>query len=94
MCTMADRAAAGSKAAGWEHFAHDADVGLRGVGPSREVAFEQGALALVHAIGDADRIEPRVTVEIVCEAIGVSSLAYGTCAASAESLKSMCFLSR
>jgi tRNA nucleotidyltransferase (CCA-adding enzyme) len=53
---------------GWEHFAHGADVGVRGVGPSREVAFEQGALALVHVIGDADRIEPRVMVEIACEA--------------------------
>jgi tRNA nucleotidyltransferase (CCA-adding enzyme) len=31
-------------------FAHDADIGVRGVGPTREVAFEQGAIALMHAI--------------------------------------------
>jgi SHS2 domain-containing protein len=52
----------------WEHFAHDADVGVRGIGPTREAAFEQGALALMHAIGDPTRIEPREVVEIACEA--------------------------
>ena len=52
----------------WEHFAHDADVGVRGIGPTREVAFEQGAFALMHAIGDPARIEPREVVEIACEA--------------------------
>ena len=52
----------------WEHFAHDADVGLRGIGPTREAAFEQAALALMHAIGDPARVEPREVVEIACEA--------------------------
>ena len=54
--------------AGWEHFAHEADVGVRGFGPTREAAFEQGAVALMHAIADPDRIEPREAVEIACEA--------------------------
>ena len=52
----------------WEHFAHEADIGVRGFGPTREAAFEQGALALMHAIGEADRVEPREVVEIDCEA--------------------------
>jgi tRNA nucleotidyltransferase (CCA-adding enzyme) len=52
----------------WEHFAHDADVGVRGVGPTREAAFEQGALALMHATSDPTQIEAREVVEIVCEA--------------------------
>lgn len=52
----------------WEHFAHDADVGVRGFGPTREAAFEQGALALMHTIGDPAWIEPRAVVEIACEA--------------------------
>jgi SHS2 domain-containing protein len=55
-------------AARFEHFAHDADVGVRGIGPTREAAFEQGALALMHAIGDPARIEPREVVEIACDA--------------------------
>lgn len=52
----------------WEHFAHDADIGVRGIGPTREAAFEQGALALVHAIGDVEGALPRELVEIACEA--------------------------
>jgi len=55
-------------AARWEHFAHEADIGVRGFGPTREAAFEQGALALMHAICEADRVEPRQVVEIACEA--------------------------
>ena len=54
--------------ASWEHFAHDADVGVRGFGPTREAAFEQGATALMHAIADPDRIAPRQMVEIACDA--------------------------
>ena len=52
----------------WGHFAHDADIGVRGIGPTREAAFEQGALALMHALGDPERIEPREVVEVACEA--------------------------
>jgi len=63
-----ERPAPGDAGGRWEHFAHDADVGLRGIGPTREAAFEQGALALMHAIGEVDRVEPRQVVEIACEA--------------------------
>ena len=37
-----------------EQFPHDADVGLRGLGPSLEVAFEQAALALTGIVTDAE----------------------------------------
>lgn len=30
----------------WEHFAHEADMGVRGLGASLGQAFEQGALAM------------------------------------------------
>jgi SHS2 domain-containing protein len=33
----------------WEHFAHEADVGVRGVGATRAEAFEQAALAMMEA---------------------------------------------
>jgi len=33
----------------WEHFEHDADVGLRGVGPTLEAAFEEATRALTTA---------------------------------------------
>jgi len=55
-------------AAGWEHFEHGADVGVRGWGPCREVAFEQAALALANVITDAAAVAARERVEIQCEA--------------------------
>lgn len=52
----------------WEHFAHDADIGIRGVGPSKEAAFEQAALALTAVITDPQLVHPREIVEIEREA--------------------------
>lgn len=57
-----------TKRVGWEHFPHDADVGIRGFGPTKEAAFEQGALALMHVITDLDHVRPQTLVEISCEA--------------------------
>jgi SHS2 domain-containing protein len=54
--------------AGWELFAHGADVGVRGVGPSREAAFEQGAQALMQAMGAGEGVAPVQQVIIACEA--------------------------
>jgi tRNA nucleotidyltransferase (CCA-adding enzyme) len=51
----------------WEHFAHDADIGVRGVGASKEVAFEQAALALTAVVTDPQALEPQEKVEIACE---------------------------
>ena len=53
---------------GWQHFAHAADIGIRGIGQTRETAFEQAAIALTAVITDPDTVEPREAVEIVCEA--------------------------
>lgn len=52
----------------WEHFPHEADIGVRGRGATRERAFEQAALALTSVITDVQKVEPRVAVEIRCEA--------------------------
>ena len=52
----------------WEHFAHEADMGVRGYGASKAQAFEQAALAMTGAITDPDRVEPREAVSIECEA--------------------------
>ena len=57
-----------AKEVGWEHFPHDADVGVRGFGPTKEAAFEQGAHALMHVITDLDQVRPQTPVEISCEA--------------------------
>ena len=52
----------------WEHFAHGADIGVRGVGPTIEAAFEQAAVALAGVITDPSRVEARTEVIIECEA--------------------------
>jgi tRNA nucleotidyltransferase (CCA-adding enzyme) len=48
----------------WEHFAHEADVGVRGVGASKQGAFEQAALALIAVITDVARVTPAEEVSI------------------------------
>lgn len=52
----------------WEHFAHQADIGVRGVAASPEAAFEQAALALTAVIADPASVAPAQAVEIECEA--------------------------
>jgi tRNA nucleotidyltransferase (CCA-adding enzyme) len=51
----------------WEHFAHGADIGVRGVGSTKAAAFEQAALALTAVITDLSKVAPRERVEIGCE---------------------------
>ena len=47
-------------------FSHPADIGIRGVGPTREAAFAQAATALIAVITDPEKVRPRESVEIVC----------------------------
>jgi len=51
----------------WEHFPHDADVGLRGWGATPAEAFEQAAHALSAIITVAE-VKPKVAVRLSCEA--------------------------
>ena len=52
----------------WEHFSHEADIGVRGIGSSREEAFEQAALALTAVVVDPGQLASREPVEVSCEA--------------------------
>jgi tRNA nucleotidyltransferase (CCA-adding enzyme) len=52
----------------WELFAHQADMGVRGIGPTRERAFEQTALALTAVIADPRIVDDGEAVEIRCQA--------------------------
>lgn len=60
--------------AGWEHFEHGADIGVRGRGGSLSEAFEQAALALTAVITDPSRVDPVQAVPIHCSAPGVELL--------------------
>jgi SHS2 domain-containing protein len=52
----------------WEHFPHQADVGVRGLGETLEQAFEQAALALTAVVTDPATVVPREMLEISCNA--------------------------
>ncbi|HTN94027.1 MAG TPA: archease [Gallionella sp.] len=52
----------------WEHFPHQADVGVRGLGATLEQAFEQAALALTAVITDLEIVAPKEILQISCMA--------------------------
>jgi len=59
-----------SPTARWERYAHGADIGVRGRGPTVEEAFEQAAVALVGVITDPSLVELKEEVIIQCQAPG------------------------
>ena len=52
----------------WEHFPHQADTGVRGCGPTREMAFEQAALALTATVCDPHLVRSVDRIDVACEA--------------------------
>jgi tRNA nucleotidyltransferase (CCA-adding enzyme) len=50
----------------WAHFPHQADMGVRGVGPTLAAAFEQAALAMTAVVTDPARVAAEQAVEIRC----------------------------
>jgi tRNA nucleotidyltransferase (CCA-adding enzyme) len=52
----------------WEHFPHEADIGIRGAGATKEQAFEQAAVALTAVITEPQKVAPEQKVEITCQA--------------------------
>lgn len=55
-------------AARWEHFSHEADIGLVGIGPTMAESFRQAALALTAVVTDPASVRPIVGVPLVCRA--------------------------
>jgi len=49
-------------------FAHDADIGVRGIGPTREAAFEEAAMALTGVVTDPAKVRQSEAVSVECEA--------------------------
>ena len=56
------------KRKGWEHFHHQADIGIRGFGPTKEEAFAQAAAAMTAVITDLQDVSPKEMIEVACEA--------------------------
>lgn len=60
----------------WEHFEHQADVGVRGVGATPARAFEQAALALTAVVTDPSTVAAREPVVFEAEAEELEALLY------------------
>lgn len=60
----------------WEHFPHEADMGVRGIGCTLERAFAEAARAMTAAIVDPDAIRPETAVEIRCAGATAEDLLY------------------
>ena len=52
----------------WEHFPHQSDIGVRGIGSTKEAAFEGAGLAMTAVITDPESVTPTQAVSIACEA--------------------------
>jgi tRNA nucleotidyltransferase (CCA-adding enzyme) len=52
----------------WEHFEHQADIGVRGYGTTLVEAFEQAGLAVVAIMVPLERVVPGTRVRVECEA--------------------------
>lgn len=58
----------------WEHFHHQADIGVRGIGNSMAEAFEEGAVGLMAVMCQRDTVEAKNEIQIECEAADVELL--------------------
>ena len=60
----------------WEHFPHEADVGIRGLGRTPEESFEQAAIALTAVITDPERVNALEEVRVAREAEDLDGLLF------------------
>ena len=60
----------------WKHFHHQADIGVRGCGPTPATAFEQAALAMTAVITEPQRVRGRTEVAVELEAPDLEYLLY------------------
>jgi SHS2 domain-containing protein len=48
----------------WEHFSHEADMGIRGIASTLEEAFAQAAVALTAVVTEPAAVKPRETITL------------------------------
>jgi cytidylate kinase len=58
----------------WEHFAHQADIGIRGIGATPAQAFAQAAVALTAAITNPASVTPRNLISFSISAYDLDTL--------------------
>lgn len=60
----------------WEHFSHDADIGIRGIGNSIEEAFEMAGMSLTEVVTSLEKISPQIKLHIRCQEDDLELLFY------------------
>ncbi len=50
----------------WAHFAHQADIGVRGIAPTQAEAFAEAGYALMAVIGSPQNVRPIREITIAC----------------------------
>jgi SHS2 domain-containing protein len=58
----------------WEHFHHQADIGVRGIGSDIEGSFEQAAIGLMAVVCSVEKVSPIKRIEIECSCDDVELL--------------------
>ena len=53
-----------NKKAGWQHFKHIADIGIKGFGSSVEMAFTQAAMAMTAVITELELVDNNICIDI------------------------------
>ena len=61
-------------AAGWEHFEHGADIGVRGWAPTKAGAYAQAARALTAVVVPLERVRPAMAVDLSCRGVDDEAL--------------------
>jgi len=52
----------------WQHYEHEADIGVHGIGTTKAEAFIQASLAMIAVICELDTIRPELKIDIDCKA--------------------------
>jgi tRNA nucleotidyltransferase (CCA-adding enzyme) len=52
----------------WEHFGHDADIGVHGAGGTKAEAFRQAAIAMTGVITDPACVRAEQRIDVSCSA--------------------------
>ena len=60
----------------WQHFAHGADIGVRGCGATLAEAFEEAARAMTAVVTDPAGVRPERSVIVECRAPDAELLLY------------------
>ncbi len=52
----------------WEHYEHEADIGIHGIGNTKAEAFKQAALAMTAVVTELGTVKPELKINIDCKA--------------------------